>query len=62
METKEPIDKSFEIISLKEKYLREELAIAEVNLFKSEFNVLINKEAIRLAEEEIKKEAEKNAR
>lgn len=54
-------DESFEIISLKEKYLREQLAIAEDSLMKSEFNVIINKEIIRITEEELKKEVEKNA-
>ena len=55
-------DESFEIISLKEKYLKEQLALAEDSLMKSEFNILVNKEVIRIAEAEIKKEADKNAR
>lgn len=62
MINKEEKDESFEIISLKEKYLRDQLAVSEDNLMKSEFNVKINKEVIKIAEEEIKKEAEKNAR
>lgn len=60
--TDEKKDESFEIISLKEKHLRDQLAAAEDNLMKSEFNVKVNSEVIRIAEEEIKKEAEKNAR
>ena len=55
-------DESFEIISLKEKYLKDQLAMAEDSLMKSEFNILVNKEVIRIAEAEIKKEADKNAR
>lgn len=55
-------DESFEIISLKEKYLRDQLAVAEDSLFKSEFNVIINKEIIKIAQKEIKEEADKNAR
>ncbi len=54
-------DESFEIISIKEKYLREQFALAEDSLMKSEFGVLANKEVRRVAEEELKKEAEKNA-
>ena len=59
--TKEKKDESFEIISDKEKHLRDMLAQAEDSLVKSEFNVLINKEIVRLSKEEIKKEADKNA-
>ena len=54
-------DESFEIISLKEKYLKEQLALAEDSLMKSEFNILVNKEVIRIAEAEIKEEVEENA-
>lgn len=61
METSEK-DESFEIISNKEKYLRDMLAQAEDSLMKSEFNVIVNKQIIRLAEGEIKTEADKNAR
>jgi len=61
MTDKEKKDESFEIISLKEKHWRDQLAEAEVNLFKSEGNVLINKKVIEIATAEIKKEAEKNA-
>jgi hypothetical protein len=60
-EIKEEKDESFEIISIKEKYWRDQLAEAESNLFKSEGNVKVSKKVIRIAEEEIKKEAEKNA-
>ena len=60
--TTEEKDESFEIISLKEKYLKEQLALAEDSLMKSEFNILVNKEVIRIAEAEIKEEADKNAR
>ena len=59
---KEEKDESFEIISLKEKYLREQLVIAEDSLVKSEFNIKINQEIIKITVEEIKKESEKNAR
>ena len=55
-------DESFEIISLKEKYLKEQLVMAEDSLMKSEFNILVNKLVIIVAEAEIKKEADKNAR
>lgn len=60
-EEKDEKDESFEIISLKEKYLREQLAQAEDALMKSEFGVLANKEIVKVAEEEFKKEQEKNA-
>ena len=48
METREESkkDESFEIISNKEKYLRDMLAQAEDSLMKSEFNVLINKQSL----------------
>ncbi len=62
MTEKEKKDESFEIISLKEKYLREQLAVSEDSLMKSEFNVKVNREIIEIAKEEIKEEAEKNAR
>ncbi len=55
-------DESFEIISVKEKHWRNQLLEAESNLFKSEGNVRISKEIIKIAEEEVKKEADKNAR
>ena len=43
MTDKEKKDETFEIISLKEKYLRDQLAVAEDSLVKSEFNVRINR-------------------
>ena len=55
-------DESFEIISLKEQYWRDQLLEAETNLFKSEGNVRVNKFLIKLASEEVEKEAKKNAR
>lgn len=62
MTTEEPKDKSFEIISVKEKYLREQFALADDSLIKSEFGVLANKKVREVAEAELKKEQEKNAR
>ena len=55
-------NEDFEIISVKEKYWRDQLLAAEENLFKSEGNVRIAKEVIRIAKEEVEKEADKNAR
>ena len=55
-------DETFEIISLKEKYWREQLLETESNLFKSEGNVRINEMLIKIATEEVEKEAKKNAR
>ena len=55
-------DETFEIISLKEKYWRGQLLEAESNLFKSEGNVRINEMLIKIATEEVDKEAKKNAR
>ena len=56
------VDETFEIISKKEKYWREQLLEAESNLFKSEGNVRINQMLIKIASEEVEKEADKNAR
>ncbi len=56
------VDESFEIISDKEKMWRHFLVESENNLLKSEASVLQNDAMISLAEREIKKEAEKNAR
>ena len=53
-------DESFEIISLKEKYWREQLLEAETNLFKSEGNVRINEMLIHIAKGEVEEEAKKN--
>ena len=49
-------DESFEIITLKEKYLRDQLSIAEDAFMKSEVNVLINKDIIKRLNDEISKE------
>lgn len=59
MET-EKKDESFEIISEKEKLWRDFLVSAETNFIKSEASVLQNKAMIDLAEQEIKKESDKN--
>ena len=55
-------DESFEIISEKEKMWKDFLVEAETNYLKSEASMLQNKVMIKLAEAEIKKESEKNAR
>ena len=55
-------DESFEIISEKEKLWRDYLVEAEKNYIKSEASMLQNRVMINLAEQEIDKEAEKNAR
>ncbi|KKL81882.1 hypothetical protein LCGC14_1990350 [marine sediment metagenome] len=60
--TEEKKDESFEIISDKEKMWRDNLADAKTNREKSEANVLINEAIEKVAEAEVKKEAEKNAR
>lgn len=54
-------EEDFEIISLKEKYLRDEYAKAEDNLMKSELNVKIGEAVREIMEAELKKEAKKNA-
>ncbi len=54
-------DESFEIISEKEKLWRDCLVEAETNYLKSEASMLQNAEMIKLAKEEVKKEADKNA-
>ena len=54
-------DESFEIISEKEKYWRDQLVEAETNHIKSESNLAISKLMIELAKEEVAKEAKKNA-
>jgi len=54
-------DESFEIISLKEKFLKDQLALSEDALIKSEFNVRINKLIIQILKEDIKEESNKNA-
>ena len=60
--TEKKKDESFEIISDKEKMWRDHLADAKTNREKSEANVLINEAIEKVAEAEVKKEAEKNAR
>ena len=55
-------DESFEIISEKEKMWRHFLVESETNCLKSEASVLQNEAMIYLAEREIKKESEKNAK
>lgn len=53
-------DESFEIISLKEKYLRDQFAQADDNLMKSELNVKISKAVKKIVEEDLKAEAKAN--
>ena len=60
--TEEEKDESFEIISVKEKYLRQQVANAEGQKIAAEFGVLVNTELLKIAEAELKKEAAKNAR
>jgi len=55
-------DESFEIISEKEKYWRDQLIKAETSYITAEANLAIADKVIILAKEEIKKEADKNAR
>ena len=55
-------DESFEIISEKEKLWRDALVEAETNYLKSEASMLQNEAMITLCKEEVKKEADKNAR
>ena len=57
--TKEKINESFEIITLKEKYLKDQLSIAEDAYMKSEVNVLVNKDIIIRFKDEISKEHNK---
>ena len=55
-------DESFEIISEKEKYWRDKLVEVETGYITAESNLAIFAEIIKLAKEEVKKEADKNAR
>ena len=55
-------DESFEIISEKEKYWRDELVKAETRYIEAEAALIINDKIILTAKEEIKKETDKNAR
>lgn len=54
-------DESFEIISEKEKFWRDELVKAETSYINAEAGVLVAERLIDLAKAEIKKEADKNA-
>lgn len=58
--TSEEVDESFEIISEKEKLWRGFLVTAETNYLKSEASLLQNEAMIKLAKEEIRREADKN--
>jgi len=60
--TKEELDETFEIISEKEKYWRNQLIAAETSYITAEANLAIADKVIILAKEEVKKEADKNAR
>ena len=55
-------DESFEIISEKEKYLRDALVKTETDYISSEINLAVCANLIEFYKIEIKKEAEKNAR
>ena len=61
METEEK-DESFEIISEKEKLLRDALVKVETDYLQSEVNLGVCSELIKFYKAEIKKEADKNAR
>ena len=58
----EEVDESFEIISEKEKYWRDQLVAAETSYITAEANLAIADKVIILAKQEITKEAAKNAR
>jgi hypothetical protein len=55
-------DESFEIISEKEKYWRDQLIAAETSYITAEANLAIADKVILLAKEEVAKEAKKNAK
>jgi len=55
-------DESFEIISEKEKLLRDSLVRVETDHIKAEVNVALCLDLITFYKAEIKKEADKNAR
>ncbi len=55
-------DETFEIISEKEKFWRDELVKAETSHINAEAGLLIADKLITLSKAEIKKEADKNAR
>ena len=56
----EELDESFEIISLKEESWKELYKSAERDFTQAETMVVVNKELMRIAKEEIKKESDKN--
>ena len=55
-------DESFEIISEKEKFLRDSLVRVETDHLKSEVNMALCADLIKFYKAEIKIEADKNAR
>lgn len=57
---KEELDESFEIISEKEKMLRDSLVRVETDFIKSEVNNALCTDLIKFYKAEIKKEADKN--
>ena len=61
-EEQEEKDESFEIISEKEKLLRDRLVAVETDYIKSEVNNALCSDLIKFYKAEIKKEAKKNAR
>ena len=56
----EKVDETFEIISEKEKLWKDYLETCETNYINSEASMIQNSTLIKLAKEEIKKEADKN--
>ena len=60
--TEEKVDESFEIISEKEKFLRDSLVRVETDHIKSEVNMALCADLIKFYKAEIKMEADKNAR
>ncbi len=56
------LDESFEIISEKEKLLRDALVKVETDYIKSEVNNALCSDLIKFYKAQIKKEADKNAR
>ena len=60
--SKEELDETFEIISEKEKFWRDELVKAETSFINAEAGVLIAERLITLAKSEISKESKKNAK
>ena len=60
--SEEEVDETFEIISEKQKLWQDYLITCETNYINSEASMIQNLALIELAKEEIKKEADKNAR